>query len=89
MGAICVSGGGPGFDLDQAAAENREFLSTRTSEKQEMILLNDRLAAYIEKASAQLNKMNMPLVQFETLALRSHIQSFGSTFIHKKNLPFN
>lgn len=53
MGAICLSGGGPGFDLDQAAAENREFLSTRTSEKQEMILLNDRLAAYIEKASAQ------------------------------------
>ncbi|ROJ29272.1 Desmin [Anabarilius grahami] len=31
MGAICLSGGGPGVDLDQAAAENREFLSTRTN----------------------------------------------------------
>lgn len=50
MGAICVSGRGAGVDLDQVAAENREFLSTRTSEKQEMVLLNDRLAAYIEKA---------------------------------------
>lgn len=58
MGAICLSGGGPGVDLDQAAAENREFLSTRTSERQEMVVLNDRLAAYIEKASALAQKQN-------------------------------
>ncbi|KAI2655104.1 Vimentin-1/2 [Labeo rohita] len=60
MGAICLSRGGPGVDLDQAAAENREFLSTRTSERQEMVVLNDRLAAYIEKASAFTKKISMP-----------------------------
>lgn len=37
------------IDLDVAAAENQEFLSTRKSERQEMIVLNDRLAIYIDK----------------------------------------
>ncbi|KAJ8411501.1 hypothetical protein AAFF_G00163090 [Aldrovandia affinis] len=50
MGAICYAGPGGALDLDAAAAENQEFITTRSGERREMIVLNDRLAAYIEKA---------------------------------------
>ena len=49
MGTVCT--GGDAVDLEAASVENQEFLSTRTSERKEMVVLNDRLAAYIEKAS--------------------------------------
>uniref|UniRef100_A0A3Q1GNT2 Zgc:172323 n=1 Tax=Acanthochromis polyacanthus TaxID=80966 RepID=A0A3Q1GNT2_9TELE len=47
------------IDLDVAAAENQEFLNTRSSERQEMIVLNDRLAVYINKVRSleQQNKL--------------------------------
>ena len=41
---------GPKLDLDAATAENQAFMTTRTGERKEMVALNDRLAAYIEKA---------------------------------------
>lgn len=50
MSALCVGMGlGGALDLEAAAAANQDYLSTRTSERQEMIILNDRLAVYIEK----------------------------------------
>lgn len=54
---VCVGPGGkPAIDLDVAAAENQEFLSTRKSERQEMIVLNDRLAIYINKVQQPSNQ---------------------------------
>ena len=58
--ALCVGYGMEApIDLDAAAAENQEFRSTRCSERREMVVLNDRLAAYIEKVRSleQQNKL--------------------------------
>nr|XP_046169655.1 glial fibrillary acidic protein-like [Oncorhynchus gorbuscha] len=56
----CVGyGNGAPVDLDASAAENKVFLSTRSGERQEMVVLNDRLAIYIEKVRSleQQNKL--------------------------------
>uniref|UniRef100_A0A4W3JGH1 Zgc:172323 n=1 Tax=Callorhinchus milii TaxID=7868 RepID=A0A4W3JGH1_CALMI len=72
LGTICLGGGvGPALDLDAASATNQEFLSIRTSERKEMIILNDRLAAYIEKVR-NLEQDNKVL-EAEIEALKSRI----------------
>lgn len=52
VGTLCL-GLETKLDLDAAAAENRAFMVTRSSERQEMVVLNDRLAVYIEKAKEE------------------------------------
>ncbi|XP_052000800.1 glial fibrillary acidic protein-like [Xyrauchen texanus] len=84
-GAICVLGGGSVVDIDQAAAENREFLSTRTSERQEMVLLNDRLAAYIEKVRS-LEQQNK-LLETEIEALQNRfLKPTGLRLLYEEQL---
>ncbi|XP_077343322.1 desmin-like [Lithobates pipiens] len=60
---------GPVVDLEAASAANQEFLSTRNNEKQEMIILNDRLTKYIERVR-DLEQENAT-AQAELDALRS------------------
>ena len=68
MRALCF-GTGPSLDLDAAAAEGQAFLSTRSSERKEMVALNDRLASYIEKVRPHPSDLNLdPLKCFCWLA---------------------
>ncbi|XP_016372242.1 glial fibrillary acidic protein-like [Sinocyclocheilus rhinocerous] len=85
MGAICLSEGGPGVDLDQAAAENREFLNTRNTERQEMILLNDRLAAYIEKVRSLEQQNKLLETQIEALKNR-YLKPTGLRLLYEEQL---
>ncbi|XP_069829706.1 desmin-like [Dendropsophus ebraccatus] len=56
-------------DLEAASAANQEFLSIRSNEKRELIVLNDRLTKYIERVR-DLEQQNAE-VQVELDALRS------------------
>lgn len=86
MGALCFGmsmGLGPKLDLDAAAAENQAFMTTRTSERQEMVALNDRLAVYIEKARG-------PTTHRHTLVHVSELMTYFSTlnfFIYLLIIP--
>ncbi|KAM6986210.1 desmin-like [Aplochiton taeniatus] len=72
-GALCVGYGmETPIDLEAAAAENQEFMSTRSGERQEMIILNDRLAAYIEKVRS-LEQHNM-LLETEIAAFQNRFE---------------
>ncbi|KAM3873595.1 desmin [Diretmus argenteus] len=75
---VCVGfGGETAIDLDVAAAENQEFLSTRTNERREMIVLNDRLTVYIDKVRSleQQNKL-----------LEAEIEAYQSRFVKPTGL---
>ncbi|CAL8287088.1 unnamed protein product [Merluccius merluccius] len=59
------------IDLDVASAENQEFLSSRTSERREMIVLNDRLAVYIDKVRS---------LEQQNQLLESEIEAYQNRF---------
>ncbi|TRY84634.1 hypothetical protein DNTS_001359 [Danionella cerebrum] len=94
MGALCLIGGGPAADLEKAAAENQEFLSTRTTERKEMVLLNDRLAVYIEKARAitelqkgtHLNQFNVRSLEQQNKLLETEIEALQNRFVKPSGL---
>ncbi|XP_068179675.1 desmin [Antennarius striatus] len=75
---VCIGPNGERpIDLNIAAAENQEFLNTRKSERQEMIVLNDRLAVYIEKVRSleQQNKL-----------LEAEIEGYRNRFVKPTGL---
>ncbi|XP_073349632.1 notochord granular surface [Pagrus major] len=84
MGTLCL-GLESKLDLDAAAAENRAFMVTRSSERQEMVVLNDRLAAYIEKVRSLESKNK--LLESEIEALRSrHARPSGLRQLYESQL---
>ncbi|XP_077409788.1 notochord granular surface [Vanacampus margaritifer] len=78
-GALCYgssTGLAPKLDLDVASVQNQAFLMTRTGERQEMMALNDRLAAYIEKVRTLESKNNMLEAEIESLK-GQHVRPSG------------
>ncbi|KAM4529462.1 notochord granular surface isoform 2-T2 [Fundulus diaphanus] len=70
MGTLCLDGSTghrANLDLDAAAAENTAFKLTRTNERQEMVVLNDRLASYIEKVRTLESKNKLLEAEIEAL----------------------
>uniref|UniRef100_A0A8D3AAB2 Notochord granular surface n=1 Tax=Scophthalmus maximus TaxID=52904 RepID=A0A8D3AAB2_SCOMX len=88
MGALCFGmsiGLGPKLDLDAAAAENQVFMMTRTNERQEMVALNDRLAAYIEKVRTLESENKLLEVEIEALKGR-HVKPSGLRQLYESQL---
>ncbi|XP_059212748.1 notochord granular surface [Centropristis striata] len=76
---------GPKLDLDAAAAENQAFMTTRTTERQEMVALNDRLAAYIEKVRNLESQNKLLEVEIEALKSR-HVRPSGLRQLYESQL---
>ncbi|XP_074541666.1 notochord granular surface isoform X2 [Halichoeres trimaculatus] len=88
MGTLCVGtsmGFGPKLDLDAASAANQAFMMTRTSERQEMIALNDRLAAYIEKVRNLESKNKLLEAEIDALKSR-HVKPSGLRQLYESQL---
>uniref|UniRef100_UPI0037E82958 notochord granular surface n=1 Tax=Semicossyphus pulcher TaxID=241346 RepID=UPI0037E82958 len=88
MGALCFGmsmGFGPKLDLDAASAENQAFMMTRTGERQEMVALNDRLAAYIEKVRTLESKNKLLEAEIEALKSR-HVRPSGLRQLYESQL---
>ncbi|XP_068609665.1 notochord granular surface isoform X2 [Brachionichthys hirsutus] len=88
VGALCFGlpmGLGPELDLDAAAAENHAFITTRTNERQEMVALNDRLAAYIEKVRTLESKNKLLEAEIEALKSR-HVRPSGLRQLYESQL---
>ncbi|XP_029281877.1 notochord granular surface [Cottoperca gobio] len=88
MGALCFGmtmGLEPKLDLDAAASENKAFMTTRTTERQEMVALNDRLAAYIEKVRTLESKNKLLEAEIEALKSR-HVRPSGIRQLYESQL---
>ncbi|XP_048387625.1 desmin isoform X1 [Stegostoma tigrinum] len=78
MGGIYLGAGiAYTLDLDAATVTNQQFLSTRTNERKEMIILNDRLAAYIEKVRN---------LEQDNRILEAEIEAVKSRCLHPQGL---
>ncbi|XP_078256328.1 desmin [Rhinoraja longicauda] len=70
---------GPALDLDAATAKNQEFMSTRSNERKEMVILNDRLAAYIAKVRN---------LEQDNRILEAEVETLKSRCLHPQGLRF-
>uniref|UniRef100_I3IW17 Notochord granular surface n=1 Tax=Oreochromis niloticus TaxID=8128 RepID=I3IW17_ORENI len=88
MGALCFGVSKDSeleLDLDVAAEENRAFMLTRTQEKQEMVVLNDRLTLYIEKVRTLESKNKQLEAEIEALR-SSYERSSGLRKLYESQL---
>ncbi|XP_029903713.1 notochord granular surface [Myripristis murdjan] len=88
MESLCFGismGLGPKLDLDLAAAENQQFMTTRTNERQEMVDLNDRLAVYIDKVRSLESKNKLLEAEIEALQSRL-VKSSGLRKLYESQL---